>query len=1038
MDQPKPENLILVTREPNGIAYVTINRPRSLNSLTKSMMTDMARAFKSLDRDKSVRVVILSGSGRAFCSGVDLTAAEDVFKGDVKDVESDPVVQMELFRKPIIGAISGFAVTAGFEIALACDVLIAAKGAKFIDTHARFGIFPSWGLSQKLARIIGPNRAREASLTATPVTAEQGERWGLVNHVVEEGELMKKAQQVALAMIKNNQDLVLRYKSVINDGLKLDLGNALALEKERGHEYYKGMSKEQFKKMQEFIAGIEQSIKKEIFKNFDVVEDYSDHRYAKNKSENCFTNTESSQGTPYHDALFFFDIAFPSNYPTNPPQVFYRSHGLRLNPNLYANGYVCMSILNTWCGEGNEKWNPVKSTILQVLVSIQGLVLNAKPLYNEPGNSPASSWESYNEKVFTFSCKTMLFQLQIPPKNFESFVADHFQDRAFAILRASKAYRDGRVSIGMFSDNGPSSSSESNNIEVSRKFRDSMDKLIPQLSLKLSRDGTSLLDMLEKLDNEREQKIEEPNIGDNKKDLDSFLKPLEHLGWQRKREKEPCCVHDSSGFGFYPAIQGLVLNAKPYYNESLLKPACTWESYNEKVFVCMYVLILIFNDRMTTEQFKKMQEFIAGLKQIIKKENFKKFDVVEDYSDHHYDNFQNCFTDTGSCVYKKIMREWKILGNDLPDSIFVRVYGKRINLLRAVIIGAQGTPYHDSLFFFDIVFPSNYPTNPLQREFLNPGSNTKQSFNLFQRTVMASGLEQSIKKENFENFDLVEDYADHHYAGNKRQNCFTDTGSCVYKAIMREWKILGNDLPDSIFVRVYEKRLDLLRAVIIGARGTPYHDALFFFDIAFPSNYPVKPPQVFYMSHGLRLNPNLYKNGHVCLSILNTWHGKGNEKWNPAKSTILQVLVSIQGLVLNAKPYCNEPGSGNSPASYWESYNEKDRAFTILRASKAYRDGRVSIGLFSDNGPSSSSESNNIEVSRKFGDSMDKLIPQLSLKLSRDGTSLQDMLEKLDTEREQKIEEPNIGDNKKDLDSFLKVWGIIGLCLFVSTFFSFF
>ncbi|KAI9194017.1 hypothetical protein LWI28_002350 [Acer negundo] len=568
MDQPKPENLILVNREPNGIAYVTINRPRSLNSLTKSMMTDMARAFKSLDRDESVRVVILSGSGRAFCSGVDLTAAEDVFKGDVKDVESDPVVQMELCRKPIIGAISGFAITAGFEIALACDVLVAAKGAKFIDTHTRFGIFPSWGLSQKLARIIGPNRAREASLTATPVTAEQGERWGLVNHVVEEGELMKKAQEVALGMIKNNQDLVLRYKSVINDGLKLDLGNALALEKERGHEYYKGMSKEQFKKMQEFIAGLEQSIKKEIFKNFDVVEDYSDHRYDKNKSENCFTNTEScvykkimrewkildndlpdsifvrvyekridllraviigAQGTPYHDALFFFDIAFPSDYPTKPPQVFYRSHGLRLNPNLYASGNVCLSILNTWHGEGNEKWNPAKSTILQVLVSIQGLVLNAKPFFNEPGNSPTSSWESYNEKVFVFSCKTMLFQLQIPPKNFESFVADHFQDRAFTILRACKAYRDGRVSIGLFSDNGPSSSSEINNIEVSRKFRDSMDKLIPQLLLKLSRDGTSLQDMLEKLDNEREQKIEEPNIGDNKKDLDSFLKVLGKL-----------------------------------------------------------------------------------------------------------------------------------------------------------------------------------------------------------------------------------------------------------------------------------------------------------------------------------------------------------------------------------------------------------------------------------------------------------------------------------------------------------------------------
>lgn len=254
MGQTKSENLILVTRDPMGIAYVTINRPKSLNSLTRSMMADMAQGFKSLDKDESVLVIILSGSGRAFCSGVDLTSAEDVFKGDVKDVETDTVAQMERCRKPIIGAISGFAVTAGFEIALACDVLVAAKGAKFIDTHARFGIFPSWGLSQKLSRIIGPNRAREVSMAAIPITAEQGERWGLVNHVVEEGELLKKARAIAEAMIKNNQDLVLRYKAVINDGLKLDLGHALALEKERAHDYYNGMTKEQFKKMQEFIA----------------------------------------------------------------------------------------------------------------------------------------------------------------------------------------------------------------------------------------------------------------------------------------------------------------------------------------------------------------------------------------------------------------------------------------------------------------------------------------------------------------------------------------------------------------------------------------------------------------------------------------------------------------------------------------------------------------------------------------------------------------------------------------------------------------
>ncbi|KAM3324042.1 putative enoyl-CoA hydratase 1, peroxisomal [Capsicum chacoense] len=231
MEKSSGQKLILITQEPDGIAWITINRPKSLNSLTKSMIVDLARIFKSLDADDSVRVIILTGSGRSFCSGVDLTAAEDVFKGDVKVMETDPVAQMEWCRKPIIGAIDGFAVTAGFEISLACDLLVASKDAKFLDTHARFGIFPSWGLSQKLSRVIGPNRAREVSLTAMPINAEQAERWGLVNYVVDRSELLNKARQIAEAIIKNNHDMVLRYKAVINDGFKQELTRALALEK---------------------------------------------------------------------------------------------------------------------------------------------------------------------------------------------------------------------------------------------------------------------------------------------------------------------------------------------------------------------------------------------------------------------------------------------------------------------------------------------------------------------------------------------------------------------------------------------------------------------------------------------------------------------------------------------------------------------------------------------------------------------------------------------------------------------------------------
>ncbi|KAK1295082.1 hypothetical protein QJS10_CPA16g01682 [Acorus calamus] len=172
--------------------------------------------MRDLDSDDSVGVIILTGRGRSFCSGVDLTAAEEVFKGDVRSDEANPVALMERCRKPIIGAVCGFAVTGGFEIALACDVLVASKDARFVDTHSRFSIHPTWGLSQKLSRIIGPNRAREISLTGKPITAEMAEKWGLANHIVERDEVLNKAKEIAEAILKNNRDMVLKYKEVLD------------------------------------------------------------------------------------------------------------------------------------------------------------------------------------------------------------------------------------------------------------------------------------------------------------------------------------------------------------------------------------------------------------------------------------------------------------------------------------------------------------------------------------------------------------------------------------------------------------------------------------------------------------------------------------------------------------------------------------------------------------------------------------------------------------------------------------------------------
>ncbi|EPS73455.1 hypothetical protein M569_01301, partial [Genlisea aurea] len=159
----------------------------------------------------------------------------------------------------------------------------------------------------------------------------------------------------------------------------------------------------------------------------------------------------------------------------------------------------------------------------------------------------------------------------------------------------------------------------------------------------------------------------------------------------------------------------------------------------------------------------------------------------------------------------------------------------------------------------------------------------------------------------FKNFDTIEEcFADHYYL--KSQSSIQQQPKSWARKVQEEWEILQKDLPEDIFVRVCETRMDILRAAIIGAQGTPYYDGLFFFDISFPSNYPNVPPTVHYYSGGLRINPNLYESGHVCLSLLNTWAGSQKELWIPGVSTMLQVLVSIQALILNANPCFNEPG----------------------------------------------------------------------------------------------------------------------------------
>ncbi|KAF7803454.1 putative ubiquitin-conjugating enzyme E2 24 [Senna tora] len=166
----------------------------------------------------------------------------------------------------------------------------------------------------------------------------------------------------------------------------------------------------------------------------------------------------------------------------------------------------------------------------------------------------------------------------------------------------------------------------------------------------------------------------------------------------------------------------------------------------------------------------------------------------------------------------------------------------------------------------------------------------------------------SNSSDRFKRFDIIDNCSDHHFFDDGKGLALSQVKKGWVKKVQQEWSILERNLPETIYVRAFEERMDLLRAAIVGVPGTPYHDGLFFFDIHFPPDYPNEPPRVHYYSGGLRLNPNLYESGKVCLSLLNTWTGTGSEVWNPGASTILQVLLSLQALVLNEKPYFNEAG----------------------------------------------------------------------------------------------------------------------------------
>jgi len=230
----KYENLMYEKDE--GIAKITINRPKVMNALSPAVLSEIKAALQEASKDDDVRVVVLTGAGRAYSAGADLLSLEDrkLEGGAIGPILDDPgrdvIDTIQTIPKVVIAMINGYCLTGALEISLACDLIIASEEARFGDTHTRWGLRPSWGMSQRLPRTLGLLKAKELSFTAETITAQEAERIGLVNLTVPAEKLEGTVQELARKIMANSLETIAAYKYLYNRGMRDSLEKGLELE----------------------------------------------------------------------------------------------------------------------------------------------------------------------------------------------------------------------------------------------------------------------------------------------------------------------------------------------------------------------------------------------------------------------------------------------------------------------------------------------------------------------------------------------------------------------------------------------------------------------------------------------------------------------------------------------------------------------------------------------------------------------------------------------------------------------------------------
>lgn len=226
------ETILVEVQAP--LATVTINRPKVLNALNDQVIAELSSAFRALTDDKSVRVVILTGAGeKAFVAGADINELKvcDVRAGIDKSIRGQTLLNMmEQSRLIVIAAINGFALGGGCELAMACDIRLAADTARLGQPEVNLGIIPGYGGTQRLPRLVGRGKAKQLILTGDMINAAEAHRIGLVDEVYPAAELLPKAQELAQKIASKGPVAVMTAKRCVDLGSETDLGTGLEFE----------------------------------------------------------------------------------------------------------------------------------------------------------------------------------------------------------------------------------------------------------------------------------------------------------------------------------------------------------------------------------------------------------------------------------------------------------------------------------------------------------------------------------------------------------------------------------------------------------------------------------------------------------------------------------------------------------------------------------------------------------------------------------------------------------------------------------------